>query len=85
MNFMIRLYIEYDMEYVYKIVNRGIYFFFKMIQLLGQYIFDKFFILLIKCIYFFLRCYSLVIINKIVFYVFYVCLDMYEQRLKQLR
>lgn len=31
MNFMIRLYIEYDMEYVYKIVNRGIYFFFKMI------------------------------------------------------
>lgn len=35
-----------------------------------------------KCIYFLLRCYSLVNINKIVFY---VCLDMHEQRLKQLR
>lgn len=85
MNLMTRLHIEHDMEHVYKTVNRGIFLLFKIIQPSSQHTCDKFFILLIKCIYFLLRCYSLVIINKIVFYVFYICLDMHEQRLKQLR
>lgn len=67
---MTRLHIEHDMEHVYKTVNRGIYLLFKMILPSSKHTSDKFFILLIKCIYFLLRCYSLVIINKIVFMYF---------------